>query len=174
MDASDASFSSSRCRHISLCLPLSRAFLQVVLGTTLAAWVRAENCHTCISRLILRFQVYFVCLLSSMFLMLLFHLLLLAWVEARISHFFLSLFLVFTLRLPARLFLNLFGVRMLPPGRDYWPLVYKRSWPVPSCMLGLIQNLASLFFVKKTDSYILFFFVPLLWPRSAYVFCFAS
>src|SRR6218665_1952749 len=111
-----------------------------------------------------------MCELSSMFLMLLFPLLLLAWVEARISHFFLSLFLVFTLRLPARLFLNLFGVRMLPPGRDYRPLVYKRSWPVQSCMLGLIQNLASLFFLsKKTDSYTFFFFVPLLWPPSAYV-----
>src|SRR6218665_1162317 len=99
-----------------------------------------------------------MCELSSMFLMLLFPLLLLAWVEARTSHFFLSLFLVFTLRLTARLFLNLFGVRMLPPGRDYWPLVYKRSWPVPSCMLGLLQNLASLFFVKKKQNLTLFSF----------------
>src|SRR6218665_2287621 len=115
-----------------------------------------------------------MCELSSMFLMLLFHLLLLAWVEARISRFFLSLFLVFTLRLTARLFLNLFGVRMFPPGCDYRPLVYKRSWPVQCGMLGLKQNLASLFFVEKTDSYTFFFFVPLLWPRSAYVFCFAS
>src|SRR6218665_1678444 len=90
-----------------------------------------------------------MCELSSMFLMLLFPLLLFAWVEARTSHYFLSFFLVFTLQLTARLFLNLFGVRMLPPGRDYWPLVYKRSWPVQSCMLGLIQNLASSFFVKK-------------------------
>src|SRR6218665_2306239 len=99
-----------------------------------------------------------MCELSSMFLMLLFHLLLLAWVEARISRFFLSLFLVFTLRLTARLFLNLFGVRMLPPGRDYRPLVYKRSWPVQCGMLGLIPNLASLFFVRKTDTYIFFLF----------------
>src|SRR6218665_1076737 len=94
------------------------------------------------------FLVSFMCELSSMFLMLLFPLLLFAWVEARISHFF-SFFLVFTLGLTACLFLNLFGVRMLPAGRDYRPLVYKRSWPVQSCMLGLIQNLASLFFVKK-------------------------
>src|SRR6218665_3286739 len=41
------------------------------------------------------------------------------------------------------------AVTFAEPCRDYRPLVYKRSWPVPSCMLGLIQNLASLFFVKK-------------------------
>src|SRR6218665_4040277 len=98
-----------------------------------------------------------MCELSSMFLMLLFHLLLLAWVEARISRFFLSLFLVFTLRLTARLFLNLFGVRMLPPRRDYRPLVYTRSWPVQSCMLGLIQTLASLFFFKIAPRLLHFF-----------------
>src|SRR6218665_3437938 len=105
-----------------------------------------------------------MCELSSMFLMLLFHLLLLAWVEARLSHFFLSLFLVFTSRLTARLFLNLFGVRMLPPGRDYWPPC------LPGIMASAVWHVGSppefsflVFLVKKTKQTLKLFYFTCLY-----------